>query len=73
MTVNAADRGKHNMADYASTYAGFKLEVPEYFNFAYDVVDNYAEDPDREMMFWVDDTGQERHLTYAYFGTGPPR
>ncbi len=60
-------QGQHNMSDYASTYAEYKLEVPEYFNFAYDITDNYAEDPDREMMHWVDESGQERRLSYAYF------
>ncbi len=69
MTVKAdtAGRDKHNMDDYASTYATFKLEVPEYYNFAYDVTDKYAEDADREMMYWVDDSEQARRLSYVYF------
>ena len=67
MTVNADAAGKHNMSDYASTYASYKPEVPEYFNFAYDITDKYAEDPNREMMFWVGEDGTERHLSYAHF------
>jgi acyl-coenzyme A synthetase/AMP-(fatty) acid ligase len=71
MTVNAEPTGQaggpHNMQDYASTYAAYQPDVPEYFNFAYDVVDNFAEDPDREMMYWVQDGGAERRLSYAYF------
>ncbi|MDB5080889.1 MAG: AMP-binding protein [Chloroflexi bacterium] len=71
MTVKAEAAGQtggpHNMQDYASTYATFQPEVPEYFNFAYDVVDTFAEDPDREMMYWVQDGGPERRLSYAYF------
>ncbi|HEX2916542.1 MAG TPA: AMP-binding protein [Chloroflexia bacterium] len=69
MTVQSepAGQGKHNMDDYAATYASFTLDVPEYINFAYDVVDNYAEDPQREMMYWVDESGEERRLSYAHF------
>ena len=32
----------HNMTDYDKTYAEFKWEVPEYFNFAGDVIDKWA-------------------------------
>ncbi|OJV94513.1 MAG: acyl-CoA synthetase [Chloroflexi bacterium 54-19] len=59
--------GSHNMQNYAETYAAYQAEVPEYYNFAYDLVDTYAEDPNREMMYWVQDGGGERRLTYAYF------
>ena len=29
----------HNMKDYDSTYKKYKIEVPEYFNFGYDIID----------------------------------
>lgn len=54
----------HNMTDYDKTYAEFKLEVPEYFNFAGDVIDKWAEDPDKLAMLWVDDEGTEIRKTF---------
>lgn len=55
----------HNMVDYDKTYAEFKLEVPEYFNFARDVLDKWAENPDKLAMWWVDDDGNEVKKTFA--------
>lgn len=55
----------HNMVDYDKTYAEFKLEVPEYFNFARDVLDKWAENPDKLAMWWVDDEGNEVKKTFA--------
>lgn len=54
-----------NMTDYDKTYAEFKLEVPEYFNFARDVLDKWAADPDKLAMYWVDDAGNEEKRTFA--------
>jgi medium-chain acyl-CoA synthetase len=54
----------HNMTDYDKTYAEFKLEVPEYFNFAGDVIDKWAEDPNKLAMLWVDDEGTEIRKTF---------
>ncbi len=66
-TARPGNQQSHNMSNYAATYAAYKPEVPEFFNFAYDIVDSYAEDPEREMMYWVGDNKPERHLSYAYF------
>jgi len=66
-TATGGAGGAHNMQNYAETYASYQVEVPEYYNFAYDLVDTYAEDPNREMMHWVQDGGGERRLSYAYF------
>ncbi|MFZ5632513.1 MAG: AMP-binding protein [Bacillota bacterium] len=54
----------HNMMDYDKAYAQFKLEVPEYFNFARDVLDKWAEDPKKLAMWWVDDFGNEVKKTF---------
>lgn len=54
-----------NMVDYDKTYAEFKLEVPEYFNFAGDVLDKWAQDPDKLALWWVDDEGNEEKRTFA--------
>ena len=37
----------------------FEIKVPEGFNFAYDVVDEYARtEPDKVALVWCDDRGQ---------------
>ncbi|MFZ5650495.1 MAG: AMP-binding protein [Bacillota bacterium] len=54
----------HNMTDYDKTYAEFKLDVPEYFNFAGDVLDKWAGDPDKLAMWWIDDYGNEAKKTF---------
>ena len=44
----------------------FKLIVPERFNFAYDVMDRWAEEqPDKLALLWTNDKGEERHYTFA--------
>ena len=45
----------------------FELRIPENFNFAYDVMDvRAAEEPGREAMLWVNDRGDERHITFGF-------
>ncbi len=54
-----------NMTDYEAEYASFSLDVPEYFNFAYDVVDAWAEkDRNKLAMIWTNQTGDERYYTF---------
>jgi len=44
----------------------FKVEVPENFNFGYDVVDTWAaEQPDKKAILWTNDQGAEHQYTYA--------
>lgn len=54
-----------NMVDYDKTYAEFKWEVPEYFNFAGDVLDKWAQDPEKLALWWVNDDGNEAKKTFA--------
>ncbi|SHI58883.1 medium-chain acyl-CoA synthetase [Desulfatibacillum alkenivorans DSM 16219] len=54
-----------NMTDYQKEYDEFTWEVPEYFNFAGDVIDKWAQDPDKLAMLWVDDDGNEVRKTFA--------
>ncbi len=35
-----------NMTDYEAERHSFQLEVPEYFNFAADIIDKQAQSPD---------------------------
>ena len=43
----------------------FRWEVPEAFNFSADVVDRWAEDPERLALIAVDAEGREQRFTYA--------
>ena len=44
----------------------FKIEVPENFNFGYDIVDAWAaEQPDKKAILWTNDKGVEHQYTYA--------
>jgi len=49
----------------AASCPGPIIEVPEYFNFGYDVIDRWAEeDRNRLAMIWVDDNRNERKFTF---------
>ena len=44
----------------------FKIEVPENFNFGYDVVDTWAsEQPEKKAILWTNDQGMEHQYTFA--------
>ncbi|MFI3317466.1 MAG: AMP-binding protein, partial [Rikenellaceae bacterium] len=46
--------------------ANFKVEVPENFNFAYDVVDGWAQThPDKKALCWTNDKGEHIDFTFA--------
>ncbi len=46
----------------------FHVDVPEDFNFAYDVVDAYAkEQPDKEAIVWTNDRKEVRRINYHEF------
>lgn len=53
-----------NMTDYDKTYAEFKLDVPEYYNFASDLMDKWAQDPQKLAMWWIDDFGGDVKKTF---------
>ncbi len=63
----------HNMTDYDKTFAEFKWEVPEYFNFAGDVIDKWAQDPNKLAMHWVNDDGLEAKRTFLDFSKASKR
>ena len=62
-----AVEARHNMTDYEETVRTFKLEVPERFNFARDVIGRWAKDPDQLGMLWLSQNGDERRLTFRDF------
>ncbi len=52
--------------DYNDFYNHFKLNVPDNFNYAYDVVDEYARlDPEKRALVWCDDLGGEKIFSFA--------
>ncbi len=44
----------------------FRVNVPENFNFGYDIVDGWATiEPERKALLWTDDNGNMRQYTFA--------
>ncbi len=56
-----------NMTDYEAERRNFHLDVPEYFNFATDVIGKWAADPNKLAMLWLGQHGEERSLTFVHF------
>src|SRR6266571_4319213 len=54
-----------NMTNYEQEYATYRLDIPETFNFCFDVVDQWAQDPSKLAMLWVDDAGHRARYTFA--------
>jgi acetyl-CoA synthetase len=53
-------------SSYEDFKSNFKIEIPENFNFAYDVVDETALlTPDKIAMVWCDDSGNEATFTFG--------
>ena len=55
-----------DFTSYEDFYENFKINVPENFNFAYDVVDEYAKTtPDKIAIVWCDKSGAEATFTFG--------
>lgn len=53
-------------ADFDDFRANYKLNVPEHFNFGYDIVDEWAEkEPNKRALLWTNDKGECREFTFA--------
>ena len=51
---------------YEDFLENFRIDVPETFNFGFDVVDEWARvEPDKRALLWVDDAGEERSFTFT--------
>ena len=55
------------IGDYAETYRTFRMEVPERFNWAYEVFDRWGQDPEKVAMVWASQDGQSRDVTFREF------
>lgn len=50
---------------YEDFYENFTIDTPKNFNFAYDVVDEWARvEPAKKALVWCDDSGAEKTLTF---------
>lgn len=57
---------KVDYSSYDDFYENLKINTPENFNYAYDVVDEIAaETPDKVAMVWCNDKGAEATFTFA--------
>lgn len=66
--MNLVDRylEKTEFDSYEDFCDNLKIKVPENFNFAYDVMDEYARlEPDRLALIWCNDAGEERLFTFG--------
>ena len=52
------------MSNYETIYNSFEWQRPERFNFARDVIDQWAKTPDKLAILWVDDKGNETKRSY---------
>ena len=58
----------YQIGDYAETYRNFSLDVPERYNWAYEVFDRWGRDPAKVAMVWVGQNGSSRNITFGEFG-----
>lgn len=56
-----------NMIDYEAERRNFSLEIPEYFNFATDVIGKWALDPHKLAMLWVGQNNDAEQIMFAQF------
>ena len=56
---------KTEFSSYEDFYENLVINVPEHFNFAYDVLDYYADnEPDKLALVWCDDRGGEDFISF---------
>lgn len=66
--MNLLDRylERTEFSSYEDFCNGLKIKVPENFNFAYDVLDEYAEKaPEKLALVWCNDSGDEKFITFG--------
>ena len=71
-SVSAIKPDIPNMTDYQHSYANDRIEVPEFFNFGFDVVDKWAEDRTKLALLSADPSGEKAtHHTFWDLKTLP--
>ncbi|HJJ60318.1 MAG TPA: AMP-binding protein [Methanocorpusculum sp.] len=54
-----------NIGNYEETFKSFHIDVPKHYNFAFDVIDNWAKkDRNHLAMIWVNQAGVEKKFTF---------
>lgn len=57
---------RRDFDSYEDFKENYRVELPDNFNFAYDVVDEWAaREPDKTAMVWCNDNGCERIFTFG--------
>lgn len=57
---------KTDFHSYEDFCENLKIKIPENFNYAYDVMDEYARlEPNRLALIWCNDDGEERFITFG--------
>lgn len=57
---------KTSFTDYEDFKKNYKLKIPENFNFAYDVLDEWAKtDPNKRALLWTNDKGECNEYNFA--------
>lgn len=52
--------------DFEDFKKNYELKVPEHFNFAYDIVDEWAKiEPDKNALLWTNDQGEHKQYSFA--------
>ncbi|KAI4452966.1 acyl-coenzyme a synthetase [Holotrichia oblita] len=58
--------GRTDFSSYAEFYKEFKVNMPENFNFGYDIVDEIAKtNPDKTAIVWCNDMHEEKIISFA--------
>jgi acetyl-CoA synthetase/medium-chain acyl-CoA synthetase len=56
-----------NKTDYAEARRHFTWSVPDDYNFAFDAIGRWAEEPDKLAMLWLGPDGRTERYSFAYF------
>ena len=59
---------EYQIGDYHETYRNFRLEVPERYNWAYEVFDRWGQDRSKVAMVWVGPDGSPREVSFRELG-----
>ena len=58
----------YQIGNYQETYRTFRLDMPERYNWAYEVFDRWGRDPSKIAMVWVGADGHSREVTFRQLG-----
>ena len=58
---------QYQIGNYEETYKSFTLNVPERYNWTYEVFDKWANDRQKIAMYWVNDQNNLRKITFSDF------